>query len=101
MQALGQLRTDAVPPALRELPDLSLAAADVVAMQARLHEQRIEADALQSLLREQQERLAFYERVGPPPAPQPPHSYFTPASVAVDEMARLSARVAEQQYRSH
>ena len=98
MQALGQLRTDAVPPALRELPDLSLAAADVVAMQTRLHEQRIEADALQSLLREQQERLAFYERVGPPPAPQPPHSYFTPASVAVDEMARLSARVAEQQY---
>ena len=84
---------------LRELPGSSAASADFVALQTLVHEQRLAADALQSRLREQQGRLDFYEQVGPAPAPQPPHSYFTPGPFAVDEVARLTAHMAEQQRR--
>ena len=84
---------------LRELPGSGAASADFVALQTLVREQRLEAAALQSLLREQQGRLDLYEQVGPPPAPQPPHSYFTPGPFAVDEVARLTARVEEQQFR--
>jgi hypothetical protein len=84
---------------LRELPGSGAASADFVALQTLVREQRLEAAALQSLLREQQGRLDLYEQVGPPPAPQPPHSYFTPGPFAVDEVARLTARMEEQQFR--
>ena len=84
---------------LRELPGSGAASADFVALQTLVREQRLEAAALQSLLREQQGRLDLYEQVGPPPAPQPPHSYFTPGPFAVDEVARLTARMEEQQHR--
>ncbi len=38
---------------LRELPGSGAASADFVALQTPVHEQRLEADALQSRLREQ------------------------------------------------